>query len=226
MSDIPDRDEYERQYARAVSRLLKKLAGDLLEALGDPPNLDNLNNEFWDARTKEALAILVPFGEKIFLEAAQRVMTANPVGVDWDLVNEAASDWASKYAFELVRDIRAKDMRYLQKAVDAYFREGQTREQFEQRLRKRYSPVRSEMIAVTEITRAAANGEMSVYEELRRSGIEMTIIWQTNNDEIVRRCPICWPRHNKKRGEGWNEPPPGHVRCRCWINLELPKVTR
>ncbi len=73
MPDIPDRDSLESEYSRAVSRLLKKLSGDLLEALGDPPNLDNLDNDFWDARTKEALAILVPFGERIFLEAAQRV---------------------------------------------------------------------------------------------------------------------------------------------------------
>jgi hypothetical protein len=221
MPDIPNRDDLERQYARAVSRLLKKLAGDLLEALGDPPNLDNLNNAFWDARTKEALALLVPFGERVFLEAAQRLMEKQPIGIDWALVNERASAWASNYSFELVRGITETTKRQLQRAISAYFA-GQTRGQLEERIRRWFSPVRAEMIAVTEVTRAAAMGEMTAFEELKAQGIEMGIVWQTNRDELV--CPICAPRNGKKRGDGWQEPPPAHPRCRCWINLELPKV--
>ena len=240
MPDIPDRDDLEREYARAVSRLLKKLAGDLLETLGDPPNLDNLNNEFWDARTKEALSILLPFGENIFLAAAQRMMASNPAGVDWDLVNEAAVDWASKYTFDLVRDIRAKDMIYLQKMVSAYYREGQNRGQLEERIRRRYGPVRAEMIAVTEITRAAALGEFQSITELWKSGIHMIATWQTNADELV--CPICRPLNGRKADRYdavtgqpyWRHPETGieysinppHPRDRCWRNYELPKVGR
>src|SRR3972149_3800 len=127
MPDIPDRDEYERQYARALSRILKRYAGNLLEQLGDPPSLDNLTDDFWNSQAQELLAVLSPFGEKVFLEAAQRVMEANPVGIDWGLVSERAADWSSRYAFDLVRNINDVTKRQLQQAVNAYFTEGQTR---------------------------------------------------------------------------------------------------
>jgi SPP1 gp7 family putative phage head morphogenesis protein len=85
------------------------------------------------------------------------------------------------------------------------------------RLGRIYSPVRAEMIAVTEVTRAAAEGERATVREIEKEGIRMVEVWQTNNDSLV--CPICGPRHGKKVGDGWskNDGPPAHPRCRCWL---------
>jgi len=84
------------------------------------------------------------------------------------------------------------------------------------------SPIRAEMIAVTEVTRAASEGEQAVARELARQGIIMTPFWNTNRDELV--CPICEPRNNQEITDGMF--PPAHPRCRCWVNYELPKPGR
>lgn len=223
MADIPNRGELEREYARAMSKILKRLSGSLLEAMGDPPKIENLTDAFWDAQTREAMSVLIPFGEQIFLDAAKRIMVNSPVGVEWDVIHEQATEWARNYSFKLVTDIRTKEMRFLRNAVSRYYSDGQTIGQLEKKLGQRYDPIRAEMIAVTEVTRAAAQGEMETLRELQALGFQMIPIWKTNNDEIVRRCPICWPRNNQPMGQGWSEPPPGHPRCRCWIDLILPK---
>jgi hypothetical protein len=82
------------------------------------------------------------------------------------------------------------------------------------------SPIRAEMIAVTEVTRAASQGEQAIARELARAGIVMTPIWNTNQDDIV--CPLCGPKNGKEIEDG--QFPPRHPRCRCWVSYELPKV--
>ena len=85
-----------------------------------------------------------------------------------------------------------------------------------------YGPRRAAMIARTEVTRAAMQGEVLIAQELAAQGIHMVAIWKTRNDELV--CPICGPRHNKEKGDGWYNEEPAHPNCRCWINHRLPKL--
>ena len=42
-------------------------------ALGKPPNLHNLPQEFWDDELVELSEILLPFFEKVFIEGAERL---------------------------------------------------------------------------------------------------------------------------------------------------------
>jgi hypothetical protein len=77
------------------------------------------------------------------------------------------------------------------------------------------------MISITEVTRAASEGEQEIVNRLimDNPGIVAVDIWQTNRDDRV--CPICGPRHNRKRGDGWTENPPAHPRCRCWLKHDF-----
>ena len=137
------------------------------------------------------------------------------LGVEWGLVNEAAANWARQYTFELVKDLVDTSRRTLQKLIPQYFEQQMTQGQLREMLTPLFGPVRAEMIATTEVTRAASEGEQGIAKELSLQGIDMVPIWLTNNDEIVRRCPVCWPRHNKPIEDG--QYPPGHPRCRCWV---------
>jgi len=222
MPDIPDRDEQEAAYARLLAKLLKAYGGRLIEKLGDPPDLGNLDQSFWDEEAKELVRGLSPFGEKVFLDAALRLLETTPLGVDWGLVNEQAVEWASRYTYDLVRGINQTTRTTLQRAMTDYFNLGQTREDLESRIRGLFGPVRAEMIAVTEVTRAASEGEQALARELKEQGIEMTPVWQTNADELV--CTLCGPKHDKPITD--NNFPPEHPRCRCWIVYELPEVPR
>jgi len=221
MPPIPNRDELERQYTRALSRLLQKYGGNLLEKLGDPPSLDNIPPEFWDDEAQELLRVLRPFGERVYLDAAQMMISEGlDIGIDWSLVNERAADWAAQYTGELVRGIDRTTRDRVANAVSRYYRDALTRGELEEQImRAGFGPSRAENIAVTEITRAASEGEQGMARELANQGIRMIPMWQTNNDELV--CPLCGPRHNKEITDGVY--PPMHPRCRCWVTYELQK---
>lgn len=218
MADIPNRDALERILARKLGGLNRRQLAHLLELLGDPPNIANVPFSFWGEAGKELAQILVPFSERVYLEAADRMLAEIPIGVDWSLVNEAASTWANTYGFDLVRGINDTSRRATSSAVSAYFDQGLTMGQLRQRLGRIYSPVRAEMIATTEVTRAASEGEQGVVNEIAREGIRMVPIWQTNNDALV--CPICGPKHGKEITDG--QYPPAHPRCLPGNTLVLP----
>lgn len=223
MADIPNRDELERQLARILGRLQKSQMARLLELMGDPPSLDRVQPEFWDEIGGELAEALQPFLGNVYLEASRRMIEAGPVGVEWTLVNTRAADWARRYTFELVKGINDHTKEALQSAVSGYFEQGQTIGELENQIAGLFGVVRASMIAVTEVTRASAAGELGIVDELSEAGIDMIVTWATNEDELV--CPVCGPLAGKRRGEGWTEPPPAHVNCRCWLNSELPRRT-
>jgi len=223
MADIPNREELEARFGRAVSRLSKEQLGRLIKHLGDPPKIENVPFSFWEETDKEMLSVISPMVERVYLEAAQRMLADIPIGVDWGLVNERAVEFSRQYTFRLVKEMSTRQQAALQNNVSRYFEQGWTMGDLEASLFQHFaSPVRAEMISVTEVTRAATEGERAIANELLAAGIEMVPVWITNNDEIVRECPICWPRHEQQITDGFY--PPGHPRCRCWVVHELPKV--
>lgn len=222
MPDIPNRTQLEADLARRFSRLSADHRRKLLSLLGDPPDLGNVPQSFWDDVAGELNGAITPFLTEVYMDAAEALIGTVPIGVDWGLVNERAASWARQYGFDLVRGITATSRRATQEAVSAFFAQAQTRADLEARLARIYGTVRAESIAVTEVTRAASQGEQAIAKELADMGVGMIPKWFTLNDELV--CPICGPRHNKVIEDG--EYPPAHPRCRCHVNYELPKVRR
>jgi hypothetical protein len=211
MADVLNRDKKEKRLARKVARLLNAQQQGVIRLFGKTPGIDKLTAEFWRKQVSGMVPAITPEMEWIYLQQAEALSRSLPIGVDWGLVNEAAVEWAQRYTFDLVTGVNQTSSRALQKAVSSYFEQGWTIGDLEARIGSIYAPYRAEMIAVTEVTRAAAQGEMSITNELRKQGIDMVAIWETNNDELV--CPICGPRHRKKRNDGWTDPPPAHPRC-------------
>lgn len=222
MTDVPNRDELEARLAKALAKLTRLQMSRLIEALGDPPRIENIPSGFWEEAGQELRKVLSPFLEQVYLDQAGEILSELPVGVDWTLVNQRAVVWAQNYSFELVKKLTQTTQALLRQTVSAYFEQGLTIGDLESRLMQAFGPVRAEMIAVTEVTRAASQGEQAVAAELHDMGIDMTPIWQTNNDELV--CPLCGPKHARPIKDG--KFPPEHPRCRCWVNYELPKVKR
>lgn len=235
-ADIPNRDELERKLGRKLGRVQRSWMMRLLEELGDPPKVENVSAAFWTKVGKELAAIIAPFLEEIFLDQARSLMMSQPVGVDWALVNEGAVNFARNYTFELVRGVNRTTQQALQRAVSAYFEREQTIGDLQRSISHLFGPTRAEAIAVTEVTRASAEGEYQVAKDLRAQGVDMIPYWQTNMDELV--CPICAPL-NDREADGfdalgkpyWIHPEngnqyqhPAHPRCRCGPRFELPKV--
>jgi len=230
MPDIIDRSEKEAQYARLMAKLLKAYGGRLLEKLGDPPDLKNLPADFWDDEANRLVEVLSPFGKRVYLDAARELMKQTRIEVDWNVINENAAKWSRQHTGgwlarkinDTTRDTIELEIRRLKESIPAYFERQMTIGDLEQRLQENglFGPVRAEMIAVTEVTRAASEGEQEMARELAAAGIEMVPVWQTNNDELV--CEICEPKNERPIKDA--EYPPAHPRCRCWVNYEFPRA--
>lgn len=220
--DYRNRAEREAKLAAAIARLGASQRRRLLEIMGDPPKIENVAPEYWDAQLAEWRGVLTPELESIFVDSAMELVQSNPaIGIDWDNVYRGAADWSRRYGSTLVTNIDERTRQGVRDAVADYYEQGQNLGQLRERLGQWFGPVRADMIATTEVTRASVEGERAIAQEAMSTGIQMVAVWQTSNDEMV--CPICGPRHGKAEGDGWTKAdgPPAHPRCRCWLDHEL-----
>lgn len=223
--DVPGREDHEAELARVTARTLRQQLNIVMDALGDDPSPDKLTPELFSDMFTALQAVIRPQLEKVYLAQVEALedetiptIKQGGIGVDWGLINQRAAEWASQYSFELVTGLVDTSRNTLQKQVTDFLTDGRTIGELRTALEPSFGPVRADAIAQTEVTRAASEGEQVFRGELEALGLQTTQIWVTNNDEIVRRCPICWPLHMKEWGDGWTDPPPAHPRCRCWTN--------
>ena len=140
------------------------------------------------------------------------------IGVDWDLPNERAANWALEYALDLIRNITNTTRRRIAREVSAFITNGETLRALQKRLAPLFGEKRARLIAETETTRAFAEGNMAYFREVGATRRRKQ--WVTSYDELV--CPICGPLHQKIVDLD-DEFAPGimlphaHPRCRCWI---------
>ena len=224
MPDVVNRDAKEAALAKAVSKEFSIAVKELLILFPEMEEfIATVPIEFWTAQQIALVSAIAPQLLNIYVAQAETMIDDLVIyGVDWALVNEAAADWASTYTFDLVGGINNTSRAALQKLIPAFFEEGMTLAQLRDRLSSIYGPTRAELIASTETTRAASEGEQEVSKRLAEQGINMQPIWLTMEDEIVRQCPVCWPKNNKKIGvEIPDEYPPAHPRCRCSVVYEM-----
>jgi SPP1 gp7 family putative phage head morphogenesis protein len=133
--------------------------------------------------------------------------------VNFDALNHDALDFASKYRYELISKINETTRTQVQEAITKWISSGDPLSVLENQLAPIFGKVRAQMIAVTEVTRVFAEGNISAWNS---TGFVDSFSWETARDERV--CPICTPRAGQiyKLTDSSNKPP-GHVRCRCWI---------
>jgi hypothetical protein len=232
MPRIQGRDGWERKLARAVGSANRDILNRLLDLLGDPPNIDNIPPGFWDEMDGNLQAAVRPVLEDLYRSQAEVMLGAYAVGVDWGLVNAAAIDWAQRYSFRWVKDVNATSRRALQTKVSEFFAEQQMLADLRKSLEPTFGPVRSVMIARTEVTRAAAQGENGLVTLLEKDGLNMIAVYQTANDDRV--TPICRGLHGVRAEQPGPDPlfrhqetgslyglPPNHINCRSWVNWEF-----
>ena len=226
-----DRFEIERKLARMVGKGLHSELNKLLGFLGDPPRLENVPPEYWQNGWRSIQREVEPVLLDVYLTQATNVMLNIGIGVSLDNINHQAVNWARSHTEEVLRemwrnrqDITAEMLsrtRQVGEIIGQGYEQGLTIREITERLQSYYSPVRAEMIAVTETTRAVVEGERAYVAQLEaETGQRMIPIWMTANDERV--CPICGPRNEKPITNG--QYPPAHPRCRCGVGWDFPKA--
>jgi hypothetical protein len=217
MPDLQNRDDWESKLARLMGRYFGERLSDLIDELGDPPNLNNVSQEWWDS-LNDVQVPLEDLLREIALESAERMLDTQPIGVDWALVNRRAAREAREHGGQLITRINDTTRRDVNDVIAQAFEDDLSVRQIRDRLAQTFGPRRAELIAVTEVTGASVRGELAFAEQLRQEGVQMVATWVTNRDDLV--CPQCGPLDGKVRGDGWQEPPPKHPRCRCWLIYE------
>jgi len=237
MADIRNRGRFERDLARILGRVSQRRLNELVKLLGNPPDATNVPDSWWESLDAEMRAALTSIVRDIYLQQAEGITSGVGIGIDWALVNRDAADWARQYTFDLVKEIRkntqsaitAQLQGLLQNVVGTGIEQSLPLRDIRAALAPTFGPVRSDMIATTEITRAAAQGELAAVNQLREGGVDMRPKWFTREDEKV--CPICGglsdvvgDEHNQfkhRRTGRMFDMPPAHPRCRCFVNWEV-----
>ena len=228
--DDKRRKEIEANLAKQISYFSATTRRRILELIGDPPSLDNLTPDVYRTLATELNGILGVSLENTFKEAANALMTnIGFTGVNTDLINEGAVNWARNYTPSVVNDMVAYRQKQASNYVADFFEGTINRTGLEDRIARLYSPEKAAQIAITESTRAANEGQRPVIEELEKEGVTMRGVFQTVSDGFV--CPICQPLNGEvSQVTGFDtrftsnnkdfRMPPLHVGCRCLVSFE------
>ena len=171
--------------------------------------------------------------------AAKMPLWAQPL-TSWDAFNRAAIQYLRFYRLDTVPKITETTRRAAIEAIEEWMQSGAKLDNLIGMLEPIFmDPIRAERIAVTEVTRTYAQGNLAAW---KASGVVTEKKWQTARDELV--CPYCGNLHGQTVGieTDFNIPldrlppeiarklagpllyqsPPAHPNCRCWV---LPVVS-
>lgn len=228
MSDVANRDRTESALAREIAKISAPALRKLLAALGSPPSLNNVPDAFWASYSASLRATLETALQTIYTDQAQTLATEHDItaSVNWSLINTDAAEWANRYSYELVRGITATTKEALQTIIKDAIEQAQPLSDIRAAIEPLFGADRAAVIATTELTRSASEGEASVVAQLADNGVVMVGIWMTREDEIV--CEICGALNNKRQNDGMFEAdgetydmPPAHPNCRCAVGWEF-----
>ena len=188
----------------------------------------------WDEEYKKLAGILFVLLRDSALAGAQTAvdgLVEIGVGVDWGLVNQAVVDWARRHAGVVSQTVNETTRRFVQTEIAAWIESGEHIDVLTGNLAPMFGKVRAEMIGVTEVTTAFAQGNLATWKE---SGVVSGKRWTTARDELV--CPICQPLDGmvvELYSNGFTtepggiglEAPPAHIRCRCGLRPFVEKIS-
>ena len=219
------KDAYEARLLKLLKARLNGQLQEVLDLLGDPPDVTRIPPEWWDTQTGQMIADLRPQMEAMARDAMLGYAVEVGVGIEWGVIAEEAAAWAEQYAGELIRGITDTTRKVVGRKVAEFIRTpGRTIGDLKADLAPHFGETRAQMIAVTETTRAYAAGTTFYQNALAEAGVKMVRVWHTSRDEKV--CVQCGPLDGKPEAE-WPaeirspDYPPRHPQCRCWTTLTL-----
>ena len=222
----PDEDETRAWAEGKISAIAEKHLKDEFKRLQDSELIEALRQEkqttpagFWAQSEEQFYAMLLPVMIEIYkrlVKLAYDTLPAPQVAIDWDLYNSYAIDWAKQHTAQVVAQVSKTSMNGFLAEFERWVVSGEPLDALIKALEQYYSPIRAEMIAVTETTRAYANANLEYWSTLDYvKGFD----WVTAVDELV--CPICSAKSAANPHPLTAERPPAHVRCRCAVRPVL-----
>jgi len=204
--------EAETEILRKLLPFLRRELGDIVDQLGDPPDLNRLS-QFWPAEAAALRAMIEPVLEKVAQEGiAQIIKQGGAVDPAQAALNAAEAIGAQ--VDELARGVMQTSRQAVESKVGQVIAGSLTLSRLRDALQPFFSEARAGVISATEVTRATSWGKRLAVDLARQSGQHMEAVWHTKNDELV--CDICGPLNEQVIPES-DPQPPAHPWCRCGI---------
>lgn len=206
---------FKRQFARMQARVIE-WAGTQKAILDIPEWLLEWEDEFEEELLKVYTRAMLASGFEWFQTVSLRFDTSG--------YNVRAYKAAAEVVGDLIKGIDQTTKDLVRQAVQTFIETpGFTISDLSNMLP--FNPIRANSIAVTETTRAFAEGERQAGIELHQRYPDVPVLktWMTNEDEKV--CPICGGLDGQEvdinepfifEGEEFDQPP-AHPNCRCWM---------
>lgn len=174
------------------------------------------DQEFWNEERELLFVLLLPYIRESIVTGARNAFlelsaTAD-LGIAWDIINESAISWAATYTSEIVAQVSKTSMAAFLEHFEPWVRSGEPLQSLVDVLTPYYGPVRANMVAVTETTRAFAQGNLLAW---KKTGMVDGFNVMTAEDDKV--CPICIGEKLKNPHTMDQAAPAYHVNCRCYI---------
>ena len=188
--------------------------------------LNPLEAEFWEEAARNGWGLVAPVMLDILLAGGKSGEILLPAAakplISWDLFNRDAIAWLRAYrggVFGLINETTRKNV---VGAITDWIQAGDPLPVLEAQIGRWFAQERASNIAITEVTRAYAEGNTMAW---RSAGVVGGKRWNTAFDERV--CLICRPLNgmivgldngfwSREGGVGMRNPP-AHPRCRCWL---------
>lgn len=198
--------------------------------------MDFLSSEFW-SNEKDTISNIL---EGMFLrilktgfEDGASMLGSLGISTTWEIFNEAVVNYGRNQAEVFATYLAESIANELAIRIPNWIESGSPLQDLISELGSLYNPVRAEMIAITEVTRLYAVGNINAWNA---SGVVQGKMWRTVGDERV--CPICGNiekdtpvvplnatsfefRDKDPESQTYGQVlqifhnPPAHVRCRC-----------
>lgn len=243
-----ERGRLERKHGRAIRKAFAKVQAIVVPARSTAQSLtvEGAIGRLHDRQGIIRDALMAMLTDAILLgaahgwddvEQAMGIRTNAVLGITWDLIHAAALQWVLTgngpaglpewgTGYGGVNSLTAQIVRtsetQLRSLIAEWIENWEALPSLINRMEAvTFSRRRAELIAVTEVTRAYALGNILSWQE---SGVIRRHRWETARDEIV--CPYCRPLQGAIAPVGQSfrlpdgrlyGPPPAHPACRCWL---------
>ena len=211
-----------RRVQKRIQPILARYQKKMAAAIRSGTATDALLRQLFE----ELRAALGPEIAIITTERTMQLLDEIGIGADLAVISQEALEHARRYTYELVSGLDDTTRRLVQEALTTYqATPGMTLGDLTSLLDPAFGEARSQMIAVTEVTRAYSEATNQYQRMAADAGVEMRRVWLTLRDQLV--CPICGPLHGMPE-EDWkmSHPtgPPAHPNCRCSTELTIETV--
>jgi len=219
------RTDYERLAAAAIAPILQAMRREIMAAVRNGATAEQAAAIAARYQTRLADAI-----ESVLITVVMASADAFAGTISYGLPDDfatVAGAWARQHAIDITGKMTEVTARIIRQHVGDYFDRGLTLAELERRLQASgmFGAQRANVIATTEVTRAAAQGEKEIADTIYRNNhLRLIPYWLTNRDEYV--CPICRPLDGleiRPDNETHGMFPPAHPRCRCSVRWRLPR---